>query len=328
MVWFSLGIFAVLLAFVIPAMLRRGNYPGGSVIAASCSLIAVLCLVGSCTTVVPTGYTGIVTTFGKVEENFVPNGLNIHKPWQSVVTLSNKEQTFSENNLCFSRDLQEVSYTYTVKYSLSSANAPIIYQSVGADYFNILLKSQINNAIKTEFGLIAAEDMTESRNTIQNNINATVSTYAEQYGITTQVFIDDFDFTDAYTDAIEAKQVAEQEALRDKTQQSMETERTRQQAERARIEAENAAEVLRINSEADAEAAKIKAQADYEVAQLEADAVAYRGEKEAAATKAMAEAVTDSIINYEYAKNWNGVLPSTVMGSETLPLMNMTLGAE
>lgn len=326
MVWFVLGIVAILLTIIVPRMLWQNDYPGSTLLGCGLSFLAALCLCASCISTVPTGYTGIVTTFGKVDENFVPNGLNFHWPWQSIVTLSNKEQTFSENNLCFSRDLQEVSYTYTVKYSLSSTNAPTIYQSVGTDYFNILIRPQINNAIKAEFGLVTAEDMTKSRNTIQNNINATVSVYAEQYGISTQVFIDNFDFTDAYTNAIEAKQVAEQEALRDKTQQSMETERTRQQAERTKIEAENAAEVLRINSEADAEAAKIKAQADYEVAQLEADAVAYRGEKEAAATKAMAEAITNGVIDYEYAQNWNGVLPSTIMGGDTIPLVN--LGAE
>lgn len=287
----------------------------------------VICFLSFVSTI-PTGHTGIISTMGKVEDTTLPNGLNFHWPWQTVIVLSNKEQSFTESNECFSKDLQEVSYTYTVKYSLLAENAPLIYKTVGSNYFSILVKPQINNAIKAEFGLVAAEDMTKNRNDIQNNINTSVSTYAEQYGISLYVFIDNFDFTDAYTDAIEAKQVAEQEALRDKTQQNMETERTRQQAERAKIEAENAAEVLRINSEADAEAAKIKAQADYEVAQLEADAIAYRGEKEAEAARAMAEVLTTDIIDYTCAQNWNGELPSTILGSDSVPLVNIPMGSD
>ena len=168
--------------------------------------------------------------------------------------------------------------------------------------------------------------MTELRTQLQDNIDTTVSNFASQYGISVTVVIDDFDFSDAYTDAIEAKQVAEQEALRDKTQQQMETERTRQAAERTKIQAENDAAVREINANADAEAARIKAQADFEVAQLEADAIAYKGEKEAEATKALAEAITNDVVAYEYAKNWSGNLPTYMMGTGTLPIIDIPMG--
>ena len=106
----------------------------------------------------------------------------------------------------------------------------------------------------------------------------------------------------------------------------METERTRQEAERVRIQAENDAAVREINANADAEAARIKAQADFEVAQLEADAIAYKGEKEAEATKALAEAITNDIVTYEYAKNWSGDLPTYMMGTEALPIIDIPMG--
>ena len=292
-------------------------------------LLSIAVIVTSCVSSVPTGHTGILTTFGAVEDTSLPNGINCHAPWKNVVTMSNKEQNFSETNVAFSKDLQEVTYTYTVKYNLNATHAPSIYKTVGTDYFKILIKPQVNNAIKAQFGQCEAENMTETRNEIQQNINDAVSIYAEQYGITIQIFLDDFDFTDAYTNAIEAKQVAEQEALRDKTQQEMETERTRQTAERARIQAENDANIREINANADAEAAMIKAQADYEVAQLEADAIAYRGEKEAEATAALAAAITDEVVAYEYAQNWTGELPQYMMGSNgVLPIVNIPMGAE
>lgn len=324
-----IGIILLVAAIVAPITMYRMEIRGGGIASLVCVLFAIIFVVCSCISTVPTGHTGILSTFGRVEDKNLPEGMNFHAPWQSITTMTNKEQIFTEKNVCFSADLQEVAYTYTVKYSLLPSSAPTIYKTVGTDYFNILIKPQVNNAIKAEFGLVEAENMTELRTELQTKINATVRTFASQYGIEVSVVIDDFDFSDAYTNAIEAKQVAEQEALRDKTQQQMETERARQQAERTKIQAENDAEIRRINAEAEAEAAKVKAQADFEVAQLEADAIAYKGQKEAEATAALAAAITDEVVAYEYAQNWSGNLPTYMMGTNgALPIIDIPMGEE
>lgn len=294
-----------------------------------CIALAGVTMFLACTSTVPTGHTGILTTFGRVEDVSLGNGLNFHKPWQNVVTMTNKEQKFTEANVSFSKDLQEVTYTYTVKYNLLPNAAPKIYKTVGENYFDILVKPQVNNSVKVAFGKREAEEMTENRSAIQAEINESVSIYAKNYGIEASVFLDDFDFTDAYTNAIEAKQVAEQEALRDKTQQQMETERTKQLAERTKIQAENDAAIRKINADADAEAARVKAQADFEVAQLEADAVAYAGQKQAEATAALAAAITEEVVAYEYAQNWSGDLPTYMMGANgALPIIDIPMGEE
>lgn len=301
----------------------------GTVVMVACLAVACITMFLACTSTVPTGHTGILSTFGRVEDVSLGNGLNFHKPWQTIVTMTNKEQTFTESNVSFSKDLQEVTYTYTVKYNLLPSAAPNIYKTVGVDYFSILIKPQVNNSVKAAFGLREAEEMTENRTVIQSEINEHVSAYAKNYGIEATVFLDDFDFTDAYTNAIEAKQVAEQEALRDKTQQTMETERSRQLAERTKIQAENDAAIRKINADADAEAARVKAQADYDVAQLEADAIAYRGQKEAEATAALAAAITPEVVSYQYAQNWSGELPQYMMGGNgALPIIDIPMGEE
>ena len=325
-----LGILLLIAAIVVPIVSSKvGCGRMGGILSVVAILLAVITVGGSCISTVPTGHTGILTTFGRVEDRNLPEGMNIHAPWQNITTMTNKEQIFTETNVCFSSDLQEVAYTYTVKYSLLPSAAPNIYKTVGVDYFNILIKPQVNNAVKAAFGLVEAENMTELRTKLQSDINTTVEAYATKYGIEVSVVIDDFDFSDAYTNAIEAKQVAEQEALRDKTQQQMETERTRQAAERTKIQAENDAAIREINANAEAEAARIKAQADFEVAQLEADAIAYKGEKEAEATKALAEAITEEVVAYEYAQNWSGELPQYMMGSNgALPIIDIPMNTE
>lgn len=312
MFWFILGILAFIFAIVAFICGATTNW-GMSIVAGVVALIlAIVLIVVSCVSSVPTGHTGILTTFGAVQDVSLPNGVNFHAPWQNVITMSNKEQTFTETNSAFSKDLQEVEYTYTVKYSLSPDAAPQIYKTVGTDYFNILIKPQVNNAVKAQFGICKAEEMTETRNAIQTVINDTVIPYAESYGITVQIFLDNFDFTDAYTDAVEAKQVAEQDALRDKTQQNMLTEQTRAEAERERIKAENAAEIARINAEADLEVQKINA-----------DAAEYAGQKESAVNKALADSITAELIQYQFAIRWNGELPQVMMSESSIPVVNL-----
>ena len=46
------------------------------------ALVALIVLVTSCTATVETGYTGIVTTFGKVENRTLEAGLHIKSPFQ------------------------------------------------------------------------------------------------------------------------------------------------------------------------------------------------------------------------------------------------------
>lgn len=76
-------------------------------------------------------------------------------------------------------------------------------------------------------------------------------------------------------------------------------------------------------------AARVKAQADFEVAQLEADAIAYKGQKEAEATQALAAAITEEIVAYEYAQNWSGNLPQYMMGANgALPIIDIPMGEE
>ena len=115
--------------------------------------------------------------------------------------------------------------------------------------------------------------------------------------------IEDLDFTDAFTNAVEAKQVAAQNKLKAETEQAQATMEEKAKAERAIIVAN-----------ADAEQAVIAAKADLEVVQIQAEASLYAGEREAQMNQRIAEALTPDLIKYYWIKQWNGILPSTVLG--------------
>lgn len=132
------------------------------------------------------------------------------------------------------------------------------------------------------------------------------------YGIDiANVAIENIDFSDSFTDAIEAKQVATQELQRAQTQQQQATLEAQAAAERERIAAETKAEVARIDADASAYAITAKASA------------------EAAANQMVAESLTDELIEYTQAQLWNGELPTTYVGSsDSLPVLNVGAQAD
>lgn len=312
-----IGILLIIMAIVAPIIMSANGASGGGFASVVCILLAVVIVGISCISTVPTGHTGILTTFGRVEDRNLPEGMNFHAPWQNITTMTNKEQRTSGNGLAFSKDMQEVAYAYTTRHQLLSAHAPNVYKTVGTDYYNIVIDPIVNAVIKEQIGKANAEGLITSRESVTALVNAEVADQCSAYGLNVTVIIDNFDFTDAFTTAVEAKQVATQEKLRAQTEQERLTMEAQQKAERNRIEAESAAEIARIN-----------ATADLEVQRISADAAEYAGQKEAAVNSAIAQSVTPELIEYQYALRWDGKLPTYMMGEGSTPIVNLPMMGE
>ena len=70
----------------------------------------------SCMSFVPTGHTGIQTTFGRVNDGTLDAGLAWHAPWVNVVNMDNREQRAKFEMEAFSADIQEVQVTGSINY--------------------------------------------------------------------------------------------------------------------------------------------------------------------------------------------------------------------
>lgn len=304
-------ILAAIAAIVLGKACRKRNF---NIVGAVVGLVGIVLIVGSCFSTVPTGHTGILTTFGKVEDATLPNGVNVHAPWQNVITMSNKEQKDSGKGVAFSKDIQEVSYSYTIQHTLQPNAVPTLYKNVGTEYFDIVVSPAVNAIIKTYIGKANAESLIVNREAITADVNREAALIGERYGLNLTVIIDNFDFTDVFTNAVEAKQVAEQEKLRAQTEQEKLTMEAEQKAARDKIEAESSAAIAKINAEADLEVQKINA-----------DAAEYAGQKEAAVNQAIAASLTPELVSYYEIMQWNGALPTTYMGNgDTVPVLNVT----
>ena len=259
---------------------------------------ALFLLLASCFTYVPTGYTGIVTTFGKVHDTTLDAGISFKMPWDSVIRMDNREQRFSFELEAFSKDIQEVDLKGSVNLNIDKSTAMNLYREVGTDYINVLIAPRVQEDIKIVIARYTAETLVENRQVASDAMYDLLKEELAAKGINViSIAIENLDFSDTFESAVEAKQVATQEKQRAKTQQEQQTMEAEQAAARKKIEAEAAAEVVRI--QADAAAYEIKTKAD----------------AEAEANEKIAATVTEELIDYTQAQNWDGKLPGTYIGS-------------
>ena len=269
--------------------------------------LAVVLLIVSCVAVVPTGYTGVLTTFGKVEDRTVLSGISFIAPWQKVVKMDNRTQKVQIETSAFSSDIQQVDLLISVNYCIDQETAQVLYKTVGIGYYDNIMFPRIQENTKAVFSQYSAEKLIEKRDLLSDAVAEATASDMTQYGITiVSISIEDIDFTDAFTNAVEAKQVAAQNKLTAETEQAQKTMEEEEQAKRAIIAAN-----------AEAEKAVIAANADLEVVKIQSEASLYAGQREAEMNARIAENLTGELIDYYWIKQWNGELPDTVLGESS-----------
>lgn len=304
---FIIGIILILAGLIIGFVMSANDMKGsGGAVMAAAVVLGIIAIICSCISSVPTGHTGVVTTFGRVENYTLDAGIHFMAPWKSVVKMDNRVQKATVDLMAFSKDIQEVRVRYTLNYQINKDNAQELYRSVGKDYYETVVTPIVAESVKAAVSKYNAEGLVGDRNELTANIETILAESLKQYDVeVVSTAVEDLDFTDAFTNAVEAKQVAQQDKLRAITEQ-----------ERMTVEKQAEADRKVIDANAAAETAKIAAQADLEVTKIQADAAEYAGLKEAMKNKAISEWLTDELIQYYYIQQWNGILPETYVGSE------------
>ena len=275
----------------------------GLIVAVVIILIALIVFF-RCTVQIDTGYTAIVTTFGKVEDYTMEAGFHLKSPFQEVILMDNREQKTPFSTQAFSSDIQQVDIVGSINYAINKSTAMTLFKEVGTDYFNKLVNPRMLENTKAVFSKYTAENLVSAREQLSIQIRDNLSREMERYGISIiSVSIENIDFTDA----VEAKQVAAQRKLQAEIEQEQKTMETEQQAERQKIEADAKAAVVKINADAEAYSTRVKAEA------------------EAEANKKIAESLTDNLIQFTQINTWNGQLPTYVSGgaAEALPVLSL-----
>lgn len=267
----------------------------GRIVAAALVIIIALIFAIRCFSFVPTGHTGVVTLFGKVENYTLDSGVHFKNPFARVIKMDNRIQKESVELSCFSSDIQEVEVVFTLNYQISKEYAMNIYKTIGKNYFDTAVSPIITESVKTVAARYTAEDLINKRNELAMTIEADMKEKLLAFNIElVSTSIEDMDFTDAFTNAVEEKQVAAQNKLKAETEAAQRV-----------VEAEAEAQIRRVTAEAEA----------YEILQ--------RAEAEAQANQKLAESITDRLIEYRYYEVWDGKLPQMVMGESTTPMVQI-----
>ena len=303
---FVLAVVVLLIGLGFAALFRKEKRSVSVVFLVITPILCIALLAFACVISVPAGHTGVVVTFGRVEDYTFDSGMHFVLPWQQVVKMDNRIQKQTTVLPCFSSDIQEVEMTYTVNYQIQKADAMTIYRTIGVDYYNTVITPNVAEAVKVATARYTAEELVGRRDELARSIEAVLSEKLTPYHIEVNATsIENMDFTDAFTNAVEEKQVAQQNKLRAETE-----------AEQRVVEATAEAEVKRVNAAADAEVQRVKADA-------EAYEVLAKAEAEAEANRKIADSLTEELISYTYVQTWNGKLPTVVSGENSAAILDV-----
>lgn len=200
-------------------------------------VLLLLIIIGcsSCTSV-DTGCTGIKTRFGAVQDVTLQEGLNFKLPFvEKIVQMNNKTQKTNAKGNSASKDLQTVTYAISTNYRVEPDSAHTLYQKVGLEYEKTIVSPAIQESAKSVMAKYTAEELIQNRVAVSEGIREVLTERLKEYGIVVEAInIENFDFSAEFNKAIEAKQTAQQEAL--KAQQ--ETIKIQEQANQKIIQAE------------------------------------------------------------------------------------------
>ena len=218
--------------------------------------------------------------------------------------MDNRTQKVQIQTSAFSSDIQQVDLLLAVNYCIDQSTAQELYKTVGTNYYENIMFPRIQENTKAVFSQYTAENLIAKRDMLSDQVQESTANDMKRYGITiVSISIEDIDFTDAFTNAVEAKQVAAQEKLTEQTKQEQKT-----------MEEEAAAKRAVISANAEADKAVIAANADLEVVKIQAEASLFAGQREAEMNQRISEALSDDLIWYYWIKQWDGKLPTTVLG--------------
>jgi regulator of protease activity HflC (stomatin/prohibitin superfamily) len=269
----------------------RGLPYGALTVIAVIGAIAIFALVNA-TTVVDAGTRGVVKTFGEVTGVF-DEGLHFRAPFVTeVVPVDVKTRRLTSESSAASRDLQIVTTQVVLNYRVDPDSVATLVREIGVDYEAKIIDPAIQESVKAATAQFTAENLITQRPLVSDSIRQVLNERLTPRGIIVEeVSITEFNFSEEFSRAIEAKQVAEQDALR-----------AERELRRAQIEAQQ--QVARAEAEAEAR---------LQIARAEAEAL-----------RLQREVISPELLQLRFIERWNGILPRFMSGDSGLvPLINI-----
>jgi len=162
------------------------------------------------------GERGVVLNFGAVKETVLNEGLHFRVPvQQQIVILDVKVQKATSIAPAASKDLQDVSSEVVLNFHIIPDRANKLYQSLGIHFKERIIDPAIQEVVKAVTAEYTAEELITKRPAVSESMRANLQQRLLPHDIAVDAFsIVSFSFSPVFTEAIEAKQTAEQHALK------------------------------------------------------------------------------------------------------------------
>jgi regulator of protease activity HflC (stomatin/prohibitin superfamily) len=202
--------------------------------------LAIVALIGvvllfSCVTKVQTGHVGVLTLFGRVTPDVLPEGIHLINPLKANNEMSIQTQTIKESASVPSSEGLVMNLDTSLIYHLDPTRAADVYQKIGSDYEAVVVEPTLRAAIREATASHTANALyTGEREMVAKQISDQLTTELNKRGLLVEnVLLRDIQLPQTLKASIEAKQQAEQEALA----MNFRLQKEKQEAERKRIEA-------------------------------------------------------------------------------------------
>ena len=179
---------------------------------------------------VPAGHVGVVYEFGGIVTQ-TGDGPQWVAPWRDVTNATVQVKSFAFTNNpsavadgvevlgggldSFSIETQDVFINARLDIQVSPRDVQVLYRTVGRDYVNQLIPQRVAQAFKDVTVTYRTVDIAPNRDEIKDEVELRLDAELDQFSIdVVALLIESISFSDAFTQAIEAKQIATQEAAR------------------------------------------------------------------------------------------------------------------
>lgn len=266
-------------------------------------IVVTLVTVGSITAMartVPAGYKGVLLNWGEAV-NVENEGFHWVSPIGQDIALVNIQiQKAEATESTASADMQEVTTTFTVNYQIDANRVLSIYKDLRNDYETRVIIPNIQESLKAATAKYVATELITEREAVKDSFLNTLKSRLSTYGINVlSVSVTNFQFSPSFTQAIEAKVTAEQDALAAKNKLEQITYEAQQQVIQADA---NATAILKL-------------------ANANANATIILAKGSAEAMSVINATLTPEYITYLYAIGWDGKLPLYWSGNGSSPFV-------
>ena len=108
---------------------------------------------------IPTGYVGIKTRFGEIQNSMLQEGINFKLPYiEKIAKIDCRTQKCEYQMEASSKDLQKISnIKIAVNYNIDKSNANNLYKEIGKNFGSVVVEPAIFESVKQGMSQYTAE---------------------------------------------------------------------------------------------------------------------------------------------------------------------------